>query len=121
MQDFVPRLKDHLLARLLDREYDGNVDEFTDTDRNTVRIVDNRIYSAKVLRVDYTMYDVCRGQDSLNPRTQHRDIMVHSREGDPKDHPYWYAHMLGVFHARVLHTGPVATNRSVQSMEFLWG
>jgi hypothetical protein len=120
MQDFVPRLKDHLLARLLNQEYDGDEDHFTDTDRNTVRIIDNRIYSAKVLRVNYTTYDVRRGQDSLNPRTQHRDIMVHSREDDPKDHPYWYARVLGVFHARILHTGPVATNRSVQSMEFLW-
>jgi len=92
---------------------------FTDTDRNTVRIVDNRIYSAKVLRVNYTTYDVRRGQDSMNPRTEHCDVMVHSREDDLQGHPYWYARVLGVFHARVLHTGPAATNRSIQNMEFV--
>jgi hypothetical protein len=85
-----------------------------------VRIVDNRIYSAKVLQVNYTTYDVRRGQDSINPRTQHCDVMVHSREDNLQAHPYWYARVLGVFHARVLHTGPAATNRSVQNLEFLW-
>jgi hypothetical protein len=120
-QDFVPRLKDHLLARLLGRPFDGDDSEegFSDSDRNTIRIIDNRIYSAKVLRVNYTTYDVRRDQDSMNPRTN-ANVMVISPETGPGAHPYWYARVLGVFHARVLHTGPSATNRSVQNMEFLW-
>jgi len=119
-QDFIPKLKDHLLGRLLDQDYDGDEHVFSDEDRNTVRIVNNRLYSAKVLRVNYTTYDIRRSQDSLNPRTQHCDIMVHSREDDPEAHPYWYARILGVFHVRVLHTGVAAKNRSVQNMQFLW-
>ena len=55
----------------------------------------------------------------MNPRT-HADVMVLSPETGPRAHPYWYALVLGVFHARVLHTGPLATNRSVQHIEFLW-
>jgi hypothetical protein len=112
-------LKDHLLARLLNHNYDGDEEPFSDADRNTVRIIDNRVYSAKVLRVNYTTYDVRRDQDSLNPRT-HCDVMVASRETGPDAHPFWYARVLGVFHTRVLHMGPAATNRSVQHMEFLW-
>jgi hypothetical protein len=119
LQDFVPRLKDHLLARLLRIPFDGDEEPFSDSDRNTVRIVDNRIYSAKVLRVNYTTYDVRRDQDSMNPRTN-ANVMVLSPETGPQVHPYWYARVMGVFHARVLHTGPSATNRSVQHMEFLW-
>jgi hypothetical protein len=119
-QNFIPRLKDHLLSRLLKRDYDGDEQEFSDDDRNTVRIIDNRLYSVKVLRVNHTTYDIRRGQDSLNPRTQHCDIMVHSCEDDPETHPYWYARIIGIFHVRVLHTGPAATNRSVQNMQFLW-
>ena len=119
LQDFILRLKDHLLARLLHRPFDGDEEEFSDSDRNTVRIVDNRIYSAKVLQVNYTTYDIRRDQDSMNPRTN-ADVMVLSPETGPGAHPYWYAHVLGVFHARVLHTGPLATNRSIQHMEFLW-
>lgn len=46
--------------------------------------------------------------------------MVMSPETDPNAHPYWYARVLGIFHLRVLHTGPAAKNRSVQHLEFLW-
>jgi hypothetical protein len=119
IQDFVPRLKDHLLSCLLNREYDGDEAPFSDADRNTVHIIDNRVYSAKVLHVNYTTYDMRRDQNSMNPRT-HCDVMVMSRETGHHAHPYWYARVLGVFHVRVLHTGPAATNRSVQHLEFLW-
>jgi hypothetical protein len=112
-------LKDHLLGRLLDSDYNGDETIFSDADRNTVRLVDNRIYSAKVLRVNYTTYDVRRDQDSMNPRT-HCDVMMLSPETGPNAHPYWYARVLGMFHARVLHIGPAARNRSVQNIEFLW-
>ena len=46
--------------------------------------------------------------------------MVLSTEIGPNAHPYWYACVLGVFHARVMHSGPEARNQSVQYMEFLW-
>ena len=46
--------------------------------------------------------------------------MVLLPETSPWVHPYWYTQVLGVFHAQVLHTGPSATNRYVQHMEFLW-
>jgi len=72
-----------------------------------------------VLRVNYTTYDVRRDQDSMNPRTS-ADVMVLSPETGRRAHPFWYARVLGVFHARILHTGPSATNRSIQHMEFLW-
>lgn len=55
----------------------------------------------------------------MNPRTN-ADVMVRSPETGPDTHPFWYARILGVFHLRILHTGPAATNRSVQHMEFLW-
>jgi hypothetical protein len=118
-QDFVTKLKNHLLGRLLHREYDGDEHQFSDADRNTIRICDNRIYSAKVVRINYTTYDVRRGQDTLNPRT-HANIMMLSPDTSPGAHPYWYARILGVFHAQILHTGPAATNRSLQRVEFLW-
>lgn len=56
----------------------------------------------------------------MNPSTERRDMMVLSPEEGVDVHPYWYAQVLGVFHARVLHTGPQATNRSIQHIEFLW-
>ncbi|KAF7976664.1 hypothetical protein HWV62_6005 [Athelia sp. TMB] len=118
-KDFLPRLKDHLLGRLLGLEYDGDEKAFSDADRATVRIIDNRVNFAKVFRVNYTTYDLQRDQDSMNPRNR-CDVMVMSPETGPNAHPYWYARVIGVFHVRVLHTGPDSKNKSYQHMEFLW-
>jgi hypothetical protein len=92
---------------------------FSDNERNTVHIINNRIYSTKVLRINYTTYDMRRDQDSMNPRT-HCDVMVVARETQDGGHPFWYARVLGVFHTDVLHAGSLVHNRSVQRMEFLW-
>lgn len=84
-----------------------------------MHIIGDQIYSLKVLRVNYTTYDMRRDQDTMNPRT-HCDVMVASAETGANAHPFWYARVLGVFHAKVLHTDPDAHNRSIQHMEFLW-
>jgi hypothetical protein len=118
-QKFIPKLKDHLLGRLLGLDFDGDEYNFSDEQRNSVRIINDTIYSAKVLRVNYTTYDMRRGQDSMNPRTS-CNVMVLSPETGSNAHPFWYARVLGVFHAKVLHVGPASRNQSVQRMEFLW-
>ena len=48
---------------------------FTDDERATLRFVNNRFYLHKVLRINYTSYDMRREQDSLNPRT-HANVMM---------------------------------------------
>jgi len=63
-----------------------------------------------------------RAQDSVNPRT-HADIMILSHENDEdeeKCHPYWYARVIGIFHANVRHVGPTSRSSDPQKMEFLW-
>lgn len=46
-------------------------------------------------------------------------VLAHE-DGDDATHPYWYAWILGIFHASVLHTGPKSTNTEPQAMDFLW-
>ncbi|KII95409.1 hypothetical protein PLICRDRAFT_48393 [Plicaturopsis crispa FD-325 SS-3] len=116
---FFPKLQNHILARFLTLPDSDEEPEFSDEDRKTINIINNRIFSTKVFRVNYTTYDVRRGQDLMNPRT-HCNIMVRSRETGPNASPYWYARVLGVFHADVLHTGAAARTRTVQRVEFLW-
>ena len=93
-------------------------------DRAGVVIVNNRIYRHKVIRINYTTYDMRRAQDSLNPRTQ-GNIMVLANEPDngtdsgttgTTAHPYWYARVIGIFHANVRRSAEVQHDR----MEFLW-
>lgn len=115
LQDFVPRLKDHILAWLSGRDYHDELC-FTDEDRRAISFVGNRIYRHKVMRVNYTTYDLRRDQDSLNPRTQ-ADVMLLGHEDDPNAHPFWYARIIGIFHAYVVRSGDVFKQERI---EFLW-
>jgi len=56
----------------------------------------------------------------MNPRT-HADVMVLSHEDVEDDpHPYWYARIIGVFHAQVRHIGPRSKSTNPCRMDFLW-
>jgi hypothetical protein len=110
---------------LLDYEYDGDELDFTPADRRSVLILKNTIYHHKVLHINYTTYNMCREQDSLNPRIPgHGDIMVLSPENENQNenpHPYWNVHILGIYHAETRYMGPnSAISREPQWMEFLF-
>ncbi|THV04538.1 hypothetical protein K435DRAFT_563150, partial [Dendrothele bispora CBS 962.96] len=51
------------------------------------------IYKHKDLHVNYTSYDLCQEQDSINPRTQ-PNIMMLAGDVNDNDHPYWYGHIV---------------------------
>ncbi|KAG2336702.1 hypothetical protein BDR05DRAFT_896368 [Suillus weaverae] len=120
--EFLPRLKDHILARLLGHDYDGDEVSFSSAQRSQLMLVNDRIYRHKVIRINYTTYDLRREQDSLNSRT-HADIMVLSHEDDEANgHPYWYARIIGVFHALVSYRDPAANSSSYDpvQVDFAW-
>jgi len=57
----------------------------------------------------------------MNPQTSKTNIMVLSREMAADAQLFWYARILGIFHADVVHVGSAAKNRSIQQhMEFIW-
>ena len=64
-------------------------------------------------------YDVCRDRDTVTTCTR-RYVMLWSPEAGPGVHPYWYAQVLGIYHANVSTTHPAASKHSAQHMEFLW-
>lgn len=119
-QDFIPRLKNHLLTRLLGLEYDGGETEFTGAERNNVVI--SSIYRHKTLRVNYTSYDMRRNQDYLNPQAEPADIMLISQEDESeKDrNVYWYGRIIDIFHADIQHINPESRSAKSLKMDFLW-
>ena len=78
------------MARLLGLEYNGDELEFTSNERNTAIIEYDTIYCHKVLRINYTTYDLRRDQDSLNPRTRNADFIILAPNENEDPHPYWY-------------------------------
>lgn len=111
-QNFIPDLKRFLFAKLTGR---SRSEFFTSAEYDSVRLHKNRIYSHKVLRVNYTTYDMRRAQDSINPRT-HPDVMVQASDDG---HPYWYCRIIGIFHCWASLTNS-STRLPPQKIEFLW-
>lgn len=119
-QSFESNLKSHLLSRLLDKEFDGGDAQYSPQERNTVIIRGLNIYRHNILKVNYTTYDMRRDQDIINPRS-HSDVMIIAREEEDKHQQvYWYARVIGIYHASVVHTGPRAQTTAPQHMEFLF-
>ena len=121
-QDFIPKLKDHILSRLSGCAYDGDEVTFSEAERDSIRFVNNKLYRHKTLRINYTTYDLRRQQDSINPRT-HSDVMLLSHEDSDEEidaHPYWYARVVGIFHVDIIHNGATSTSPEQRRIDFLW-
>ena len=92
---------------------------FTPDDRLTVRIQNEAIFQVQTARINYTTYDMRRAYDTVNPRT-HPFVIVPSSDAAPDSHPFWYARVIGIFHANVQHVGRNSRDYRIQRMEFLW-
>ena len=110
-------LKKHALGQLLLRSEDDN---FTLAELSKVRIKCDKVYWHRTLRINYTTYDLCRMQDSLNPRT-HADIMLLSPDNDSKDkHPYVYARIVGLFHTDFSYSNTRTAHRTYTRLDIAW-
>ncbi|KAJ3540172.1 hypothetical protein NMY22_g4410 [Coprinellus aureogranulatus] len=126
LTNFYDDLRSHLLARLLQHEQHYSDAEFTTRQLNRVVMDTKAIYRHKVLRINYTTYDMLRMQDSINPRTEHNDIMVLANESDSvlgfRPHPYWYARVIGIYHIDVSLLDEDCQNivKEEVRIDFLW-
>ncbi|TBU26171.1 hypothetical protein BD311DRAFT_849925, partial [Dichomitus squalens] len=121
IEDFALLLHEHLVRRLLGLG-EAPDDGFSDEQTGGIRILEDRIYQHKTIRINYTTYDMRRDQDTINPRT-HADVMLLcSDDNDNDNDPYWYARVLNVFHAHVRYAGPGHTRATQkwQRIEFVW-
>ncbi|KAF9029874.1 hypothetical protein BJ165DRAFT_1397314 [Panaeolus papilionaceus] len=114
---FIRRLRSYLLAKILSIEFDDDENQFNDDQMSRLIILNDTIYRHKVLRINYTTYDLRRQQDSINPRTQ-ADVMLLSN--DESSFPYWYARVLGIFHAQIVYMDPITETMQRSELEFLW-
>lgn len=86
------------------------------------------MYSHRLIRFNYTTYDVRRAQDVVNHGTSHCNIMLLNKPtGDnvdeiptSPDHPFLYARVIGIYHANVIYTGTGMINYNPTRFDFLW-
>ncbi|KAF8300462.1 hypothetical protein DL93DRAFT_2233812 [Clavulina sp. PMI_390] len=118
--DFRNRLLDHLLSRLHGSSLAGDREEFSNSERSEIRISGDRLYRHASLRINYTTYNVHRDHDTINCTRlddEHSNVMVYANDDIPNpSHPFWYAKVLGIYHAFVIHRHAPRGER----IEFLW-
>ncbi|RDB18539.1 hypothetical protein Hypma_000288 [Hypsizygus marmoreus] len=128
IMNFFFKLKSHLLSRLeaelLDPSGAFSADSQVEMDPNFLYFKKDTMYRHKIFRINYTTYDMRRGQDTVNPNTEHRDIMLLSQEhgaSESQPHQYRYARVIGIYHVNVIYGGIVAGKQNFQArrMEFL--
>lgn len=112
-QNFIPNLKDYLLARILGCQDEPEPPLFTDRDRNSVQIVGKRLDRRFTMTVYYTTYDLRRGCDKINMKG--RPYVMALSRGD-SSHPYVYARVLGIYRVKVLHP----TMATPTTFDVLW-
>lgn len=133
IQDFIQKLKLHLLPRLqeIHSESGGGprqshaASQCPDTQDSysllsQVIFKGNRLFQHPLLRVNYTTYDLRRETDTVNPSTDHRNVMMLAPADSPDGHPFSYARVLGIYHANVIFSGPESQDYLARRLEFLW-
>jgi hypothetical protein len=66
----------------------------------------DHMYKHKIMHINYTSYDIRRDQDIvyIGTRGQCNNIMVLALEHIwLYGHPFWYAHMLEIYHTNVIY------------------
>ncbi|ETW82718.1 hypothetical protein HETIRDRAFT_119492 [Heterobasidion irregulare TC 32-1] len=119
LEEFLPRLRDYLLARLLGKIWDGDEHSFTDAEGRQILFDNDHLYRHSTVQINYTTYDLRRAQDSINTHS-HADIMLLSHEDDgdaTPPHPYWYARVIGIYHVFVMHP---TLSPEPRRLDFLW-
>jgi hypothetical protein len=136
-KNFLSMLKEHLLSRIQQQlEIGPDVLDAPSLKVQTHPIFfkGERMYSHKIVRFNYTTYDVRRTQDIVNPGTSLCNVMLLSGRrpvsftsekssaefSDPQPHPYLYARVLGIYHANVIYTGHGMVDYTPKRMDFLW-
>ena len=82
----------------------------------------NWMYLHSIMQINYTTYDVHRGQDTINPNTNHCNVMVlaDSNDSDAETHAFHYAYVLGIYHVNVIYTGSRMLDYHARRLEFVW-
>ncbi len=120
-QNFIPKPKDHILRSIPGFEIANN-EETTPAQWRHLHIINDRIFCHKIFRINYTTYNVCQNQDSINPRTRSDVIVLANKTDTNCIHPYWYACIIGIFHADVCYNDPDGTMEEMCcfQIDFLW-
>lgn len=114
-KNFFQRLEAHILSQARGLPFTGEEPQFTPEETDEISFQYNCIYEHRTAAFNYTTYDIQRDQDTINTGSTRCTVMIQSYE-DPLEteadpHPFWYARVLGIFHAMVYIRGSLKLQR----------
>lgn len=89
------------------------------SDWHAVLFKHDRMYKHNIMRLNYTTYDVRRGEEVIHPSSSHCNIMVLNPGASGGEHPFWYARVLGIYHVNVVYAAAGIIYQP-HRLEFLW-
>lgn len=120
-------MKEHFLYRLqvlLAQDTNNPPPTINDNNWENILFKHDRIYTHKIMHIHYTSYDVRRGEDILHVGSPHCNIMVlnprFSMESRESERPFWYAQVIGIYHANIIYIGNGNADYQPRRLEFLW-
>ncbi|TFK17414.1 hypothetical protein FA15DRAFT_661464 [Coprinopsis marcescibilis] len=128
LANFLPKLKIHLLPRLLKVLAPGlySPKDLTDLGAWINIVLDiNRIYHHQILQLKYTTYDVCREEDIIHMGTDKCDIMTLDKQSGKSTglELYKYGCIIGIFSSNVMFVGTFKDSThcyDTRLLKFLW-
>jgi hypothetical protein len=123
-QDTIPKLKQHLLPRILGRLGYSSAEAVKKCDWMNVAFLEGRIFSHKLMKIHYTTYDIRPEKDVIHLETPQCHVMLLDPDnGGELEHPYRYARVIGIFHANVSYVGQLPDGTSSYAshqIDFCW-
>ena len=89
-----------------------------------IHIVNVQIFNHKTMCFNYTTYNLCHDYNIINS-SKHANVMAVSLFFDPStnsatdEHPFLYAHVLGIYHADFVHMKLETSSTSAHTLEFV--
>ena len=83
----------------------------------------NWMYWHKIIKFNYTMYNMWWEQDVLNPGTSNCNFMALAPLNSDEisnEHPFMYGWALSVFHINMIYNGPKMLDYKPRCFDFLW-
>jgi len=136
LQNFFPKLRSHLLPCIqatIQWETDLHAPACStsapdpmlpiildETSCDFVFFKNDCLYHHKLLRFNFTTYDVRRGTDIVRPGSNIMLLTDLVDSSGPPSHNFLYARVLGAYHANIIYTGPGVHNYKACHFEFLW-
>ncbi|EGO28346.1 hypothetical protein SERLADRAFT_413311 [Serpula lacrymans var. lacrymans S7.9] len=121
--EYIKQLTTNLQSGMVDTSISADLLRYSaSTMLGHIVFKNDRINNHKILRINYTTYNIQQAQDVINPQTNYCNIMLlaYPDSSSSSAHPFLYAQVIGIYHANVISIDSTNIDYRPRRIEFLW-